>query len=367
MPMPPRPSLFVFTGSRGVTGGFVAALREAQLLADIADVTLVVPQDSQFDDTATGGIRLLKLPFAQPRPTIGSVLGYPFRLLHAGWRLRRSMMVAGCKRLQINDFSFMEGAVARLFGFRGRIVTWVRIDPRRFGRIGALWLWLDHHASHEIVAVSRHIQDAMPAKYPTRLIYDPSVERAASRRNPSAATILFPGNYTAGKGQDVALRAFARLLQKFPNAKLVFFGGELGLPKHAHYRESLKSLAADLGIAASVTFGDFLDDLAPQYASATVVLNLSTSESFSLICQEAAAHGVPVIATRSGGPAEIIEDGVTGFLVDVGDHDAVADRLERLLADSSLAGSMGAKARELVAARFGTAQFRNAMVELFDL
>src|SRR5690348_1758023 len=84
MPMPPRASLFVFTGSRGVTGGFVAALREAQLLADIADVTLVVPQDSQFDDTATGGIRLLKLPFAQPRPTIGSVLGYPFRLFHAG-------------------------------------------------------------------------------------------------------------------------------------------------------------------------------------------------------------------------------------------------------------------------------------------
>ena len=365
--MPPRPSLFVFTGSKGVTGGFVAALREAQLLADVADVTLVVPEGSRFDQSAAGGVSLLRLPFAHPRPTIGSFLLYPLRLVRSGWRLRRVMRVAGCERLQVNDFSFMEGAVARLFGFRGRIVTWIRIDPRRFGRIGRIWLRMARVVSDELVAVSRHIQATLPPDYPTRLVYEPAVVAPPPCRRLKAARILCPGNYTDGKGQDVALRAFARILPDFPHAELRFFGGDLGLSKNRDYREALKRLAAELGVAGSVTFSEFADDLAPHYASALVVLNLSRSESFSLICQEAAAHGVPVIATRSGGPPEIIDDGVTGFLVDVGDSDAVAERLDQILSDPDRGQAMGVRARALVVERFGAAEFRKAMVELFDL
>jgi len=74
-----------------------------------------------------------------------------------------------------------------------------------------------------------------------------------------------------------------------------------------------------------------------------------------------------VIATNCGGPAEIVEDGKTGYLVPVGDVDAVAERMRRLLADPGLARSMGRMGRQLMHERFPADRFAAALADIFRL
>jgi len=78
----------------------------------------------------------------------------------------------------------------------------------------------------------------------------------------------------------------------------------------------------------------------------------SDAESFGMAALEAMASEVPVIATRSGGMPEVVEDGVSGFLLPVGDVDAMADRAIEILGDDDLARRMGAAGRATAVAKF---------------
>ena len=80
--------------------------------------------------------------------------------------------------------------------------------------------------------------------------------------------------------------------------------------------------------------------------------SVRVSELLGLVALEAMASGTPVIASHVGGLPEVVQDGVTGFLVPPGDVDALRERLDQLLRDPALAQRLGANARELVLERF---------------
>lgn len=94
---------------------------------------------------------------------------------------------------------------------------------------------------------------------------------------------------------------------------------------------------------------DRIEDIVP---CADLVLLPSEYESFGLAALEAMACGVPVVASASGGLVELIEDGVTGFLADVGDVQTMADRGIDVFSNPDVAGRIGAQARESVVQRF---------------
>lgn len=121
------------------------------------------------------------------------------------------------------------------------------------------------------------------------------------------------------KGCRTSLSAFARIAKAMPAARMVSFGAEhpdfrLALPRGAefHYRPRQ-------------------DALARIYASCDVWMCGSNVEGFHLPPLEAMACRCPVVSTRVGGPLDIVEDGVNGYLVDVGDIDALAERALRVL------------------------------------
>lgn len=150
------------------------------------------------------------------------------------------------------------------------------------------------------------------------------------------------------KGVDRSLRAFAVALRDTPAVLRVVGDG----PE----RESLENLATALRIADRVEFtGELEHQRVYEILDATDVLlqhNVTTPEGGreglggTLI--EASAHGVPVIATRSGGVTEAVVDGETGFLVDEDDVDEMAKRLSELAADRELRRTMGAAGRRFV-------------------
>jgi phosphatidylinositol alpha 1,6-mannosyltransferase len=92
-------------------------------------------------------------------------------------------------------------------------------------------------------------------------------------------------------------------------------------------------------------------DLARIYASLDVFVHTGPFETFGQTIQEAAASGLPVVAPAAGGPLDLVEDGVTGFLVPPGDGDAVAAAAGRLAADPALRSRFAAAARRRVLGR----------------
>ena len=156
--------------------------------------------------------------------------------------------------------------------------------------------------------------------------------------------ILFVGRIQPLKAPDLAIRALAAMSQH-PTAELVIVGGASGVDG-AGEEALARRLAADLAIDERVRF------VAPQphhilsswYRAADLVIVPSRSESFGLVALEAAACGIPVVASAVGGLLNIVHDGVTGHLVDGRDPQRYARAMTQVLDDPRGAGAMGAAA-----------------------
>lgn len=273
----------------------------------------------------------------------------------------------------MNDFFLMQGAACRAFGYRGRLVTWVRTDPRRFGLLGRLWLYLAAATSDQLVVVSSFIRSALPPTMKATILYDTShlleticLERAASSM-PRRRRFAFIGNYMPGKGQAEAVRAFAAVATSLAPFELHFYGGDLGLEKNRAFRRDLEAKVAALGLQDRIRFHGFAEDPSSVFLDAHGALNFSRSESFSMTCLEAGACGTPVIATRCGGPEEIIEHGVTGFLVPIGDIDAMGKAMVTLANDEALARRMGANAARHTRDKFSAERFVTGLRDVLNI
>ena len=157
--------------------------------------------------------------------------------------------------------------------------------------------------------------------------------------------MLFVGRIQPLKGLDVAIETLARLDD--PRARLVVVGGASGTDGDAEVQR-IHHLINALGVAGRVDF------VAPQahhilstyYRAADLVIVPSRSESFGLVALEAAACGVPVVASGVGGLITIVDDGVTGHLVADRSPDVFAQHANRIIASPIDAAVMGARAAE---------------------
>jgi len=140
----------------------------------------------------------------------------------------------------------------------------------------------------------------------------------------------------------------------------------MGLAKNAAYRAELVSEAVSLGLGERVEFHEPVEDILAGIEGADVVLNFSESESFSHTCVEAGLLGRPVIATRCGGPEEIVEDGTTGLLVPCGDVEMMARAMQELAASPELRQQLGRAAWARTRERFGAAGFAATMMRLIS-
>ncbi|MFV0317997.1 MAG: glycosyltransferase [Microthrixaceae bacterium] len=158
-------------------------------------------------------------------------------------------------------------------------------------------------------------------------------------------TLLFVGRIQPLKGLTVAVRTLEAL--RHSDARLVVLGGPSGPEGLAELARSAE-LLEDLGLADRVTMVDPQPHhaLSTWYRSADVVLVPSRSESFGLVALEAAACGVPVVASAVGGLRNLVLDGVTGYLVEHRDPIEMAARVDDLLADRDRAHLMGVRAAD---------------------
>jgi D-inositol-3-phosphate glycosyltransferase len=160
---------------------------------------------------------------------------------------------------------------------------------------------------------------------------DKEQARRALHLDPDAAILLFVGRFAPVKGIPTLLQAVAQVAQRQASIRLVVVGGD---GEAAETTREIRRQAEELGITARLQMAGRIDhERLPLFYSAADMLVLpSTYESFGLVTLEALACGTPVVATRVGGAAAVIEDGVNGTLIDGSDQAVLADGIERVLA-----------------------------------
>jgi D-inositol-3-phosphate glycosyltransferase len=159
--------------------------------------------------------------------------------------------------------------------------------------------------------------------------------------------LLFVGRIQPLKGLSVAISALAELSPAHPDAVLVVVGGPSGADGETEMAHA-EALIARHGLADRVRFVPPQPHhlLSTYYRAADVCVVPSRSESFGLVALEAAACGTPVVAAAVGGLLTLVDDGVTGVLVDTRDPHDYARALAGVLDDPSRAAAMSAAAAE---------------------
>lgn len=155
-----------------------------------------------------------------------------------------------------------------------------------------------------------------------------------------------------------AIRAFAKASEKVPDARFHIYG-------RGEEAAKLKALVRKLKVGDKVIFKGFTDRPLEVFASATATVLSSWFEGFPLVLNEAMGVGTPFVAYDVNyGPSEVITDGVDGLLVPVGDIDALADAMVRVLSDPDYAAKLGERAKD-VDERYSQERWRSEWLELY--
>ena len=173
------------------------------------------------------------------------------------------------------------------------------------------------------------------------------------------------GRFIPLKGHSVMLDALAKAKKTCPQLHVVFVGND---PSRGNaYKEELKTQITNLGIAEHVQFLPWQDHMGPVYDAADIVMQPSIQpESFGYVALEGMAAGKPVIASRIGGLPDVVVHNETGFLVEPGNSDALAQALEQIVRDEPLAKRFGMNGNERARRLFNMQHNAGRIQEIYD-
>jgi glycosyltransferase involved in cell wall biosynthesis len=284
------------------------------------------------------GVPAFVLPF---RPTGRSVGHYWQSLVR-----QREIAVRGPFDIQHSmDFtsSPFEGIMARLAG-RPYIYSQRNLNENGHRSL----LRLKFKSADAIIgisdAVTAFLRSEGVANHRMETIYlglDLDCEELSFRPVHRGNYILVVGQFERRKRHDDAIRAFAAISNDYPGLELWLAGNTFDLP----YEAGLHRLAADLKVSHRVKFLGPRRDAIDLMRTARSVLLCSEREAFGWVLLEALAAGVPLIASASEGPSQVVQNERTGLLVPPCHVDGYAAALRRVLGDEALTQSLVAAAR----------------------
>lgn len=271
-------------------------------------------------------------------------------------RLRHAFLAHDIDIVHTNTLKchVLGGIAARL---AGRPLVWDLRDILRPGRSRWLLQKVARFSHAHIAAMSSAVAESMAAAgVETTVVlgarpmdrYAPVAPDPALAQTiglpPDAPVLSVIARLSPWKGHRTLLDAFAIVLEQVPDTHLMVIG-DPGFWE-SEYEDELKERAEDRGVADHVHWLGFREDIPQLLALTDVVVLPSENEPFGMVLVEAMAAGKPVIATRAAGPLEIVVDGETGLLVEIGDTGGVADAIVELLSNLERARQMGKAGRE---------------------
>ncbi|MCX6357297.1 MAG: glycosyltransferase, partial [Candidatus Aureabacteria bacterium] len=268
----------------------------------------------------------------------------------------------------------------------GRVASLIARVPVVVSSLQSVDLWLSPFqlmverltavAAGRLIAVSREVAEfyATRVRIPARKLtvvyngidvscFPAAVSVGAKRRElgvpPDAVLVGVAARLEAQKNLGVWLRAAAIVAKRRSDAHFVIAGD-------GSERARLESLMKTLGLSGRVHFLGVRRDIEEIIAACDLMAFSSRFEGLSLAVLESMASGKAVAATRIGGNCEIIEDGVSGLLVEPGDPGALADACCRLLSDERERRAMGEAARRRIGERFTVERMVSETTRIYE-
>jgi starch synthase len=293
-------------------------------------------------------------------------------------------------------YASLGGHLSRLMWSIPHVMTVHSLEPLRpwkaeqLGGGYALSLFCERtgiEGADAVIAVSRGVRQDILSCYPAvnpdrvHVIHngiDPEIYRRQSSPetltrfgiDPSRPFALFNGRITRQKGLPLLLAAALKLDRQY---QLVIVASSPDTPEIAAEVAALAGrVSSERGNLVWIDHFISREDLIRLHSHATVFVCPSVYEPFGLVILEAMACETPVVASRVGGIPEIVVEGETGYLVDLdpadpnGFTDRLAERLEKLLGDPTLAAKMGKAGRERVLRHFGWGAIAAQTVRLYE-
>ncbi len=215
----------------------------------------------------------------------------------------------------------------------------------------------DAHCDTTVVLGARPIAKYQPRPPNEKL-------REELRLQAGARVLSVIARLTPWKGHQILLRAFREVLQQQPQARLLVIG-DTGF-WDSDYKQALQQQAQELGCAEAIRWLGFREDIPELLALTDVVVLPSRDEPFGMVLIEAMAAEKPVIATRTAGPLEIVEEGATGLLVEHGNADELAEAIVELLRDPDRAQAMGKAGRRRAVELFDISRLINQLYGVYE-
>jgi glycosyltransferase involved in cell wall biosynthesis len=178
-------------------------------------------------------------------------------------------------------------------------------------------------------------------------------------RGPRCRVVGAAGRLSPEKGFDVLIEAAARVVEVDPTVGFVLFGD-------GPDRAALQERITNLGMIGSIVLAGFRNDLDCFIPQLDLFVLPSHTEGLPNVVLEACAAGVPVIATAVGGTPEVIEDGVSGFLVSPGDIEQLAGRIDEALENEERLREIAYQGRQRVLENFSFSAQRASYLALFE-
>lgn len=364
---PPKILLLIESSETGGAETVVAELAERIERTRFSPVVGVLRDGWLVDRLRSRGIEPIIVPSSRG--------GFDLRLLRG---IRRLVRELGIELIHSHLFTTNVYAGIACLGTGVPVISTFHgtMDVATSDRASRLKWAAVNRCSRRVVFVSRYLEAhfvgaGLAARGIREVIYNGvdlerfsgTATRVEARRElsiePDEFVIGCVGDLRPSKDYATAIEAAAILRDVIPRLRVLIAGSTTDL------LAELLAVRERLGLNAVVEFVGFQHRIERFFPALDVYLTTSSSEGFSLTVVEAMAAGIPVVATRSGGPEELISDGVTGLLAGVGNPTAIAAAIRRLRSEPGLADRLRVAGQEEARARFSVTAMVNTYQELY--
>lgn len=246
-------------------------------------------------------------------------------LLHVHYAVPHALCAFLAKQMvgdHLKIMTTLHGTDITVLGYDSNLRDMIRFGIERSDMVTAVSKDLIHQ-THELLHVDKEIIPVYNF-IDKRRYYPKDVRELKKKFAPNGEKILMHiSNFRAVKRVPDVVEVFAKVREQMPSRLLLIGEGpEMGL---------VRQMIAEKGLTADVCFLGKQEDVAEVLSLADVMLLPSSKESFGLVALEAMACGVPVVATVAGGLPEVVLDGETGYLYEIGDVAGMASGTVQLL------------------------------------
>ncbi len=268
---------------------------------------------------------------------------------------------------------FLEGGYALYlasFGLKIKKIASMRIDPKKYWQIKGFRtkikkFWFSS-ADSIVVQTTSQIEN-MPKKMRRKCVVianpisDKALDAVTIEKTDTCRKFVMAGRIEKQKNYEMAISALKMLIDKYPDISLDIYG-------KGSQAEDINSLIMENGLSDNIKLCGWTDDTVNTYINYDAYLLTSNYEGMPNALMEAMAVGLPSISTDCPtGPSELITDGNNGFLVPLGDAEALAQRMEMLMnMPKSERALIGSSAKNTMKEKFNSDVISKAWLKLFE-